>query len=122
MAGNSWLGVAQWMTAAEQPPSLKCIAPFEGVSDIYREIICRGGVPYTEFFSWVASTLRGRSQQEDLAAMIEKYPLMNEYWADKRAKIDRIQCPAYVVASYSTCLHTPGTLRGFEDIKHDQKW
>ena len=64
----------------------------------------------------------GRSQQEDLAAMIEKYPLTNEYWADKRAKCDRIQCPAYIVASYSTCLHTPGTLRGFEDIKHDRKW
>jgi putative CocE/NonD family hydrolase len=59
MAGNSWLGVGQWITAAEQPPSLKCIAPFEGVSDIYREIICRGGVPYTAFFKWVASTLRG---------------------------------------------------------------
>jgi putative CocE/NonD family hydrolase len=59
MAGNSWLGVGQWITAAEQPPSLKCIAPFEGVSDIYREIICRGGVPYTAFFQWVASTLRG---------------------------------------------------------------
>jgi predicted acyl esterase len=62
MAGNSWLGVAQWVTAAEQPPSLKCIAPFEGASDIYREIICRGGIPYSPFFEWVAGTLRGQSQ------------------------------------------------------------
>ena len=61
MAGNSWLGVAQWVTAAEQPPSLKCIAPFEGASDIYREIICRGGIPYSAFFEWVAGTLRGEA-------------------------------------------------------------
>jgi hypothetical protein len=54
--------------------------------------------------------------------MIEKYPLMNEYWADKRAAVDRIEIPAYVVASYSTCLHTPGTLRAYEDITHKNKW
>jgi uncharacterized protein len=64
----------------------------------------------------------GRGKQEDLASMLEKYPLMNEYWSDKRARADRIKCPAYVVASYSTCLHTPGTLRAFEDIQHDNKW
>jgi predicted acyl esterase len=63
MAGNSWLGVAQWVTAAEQPPSLKCIAPFEGASDIYREIICRGGIPYSAFFEWVAGTLRGEAER-----------------------------------------------------------
>ena len=54
--------------------------------------------------------------------MLKKYPLMNEYWADKRARADKITIPAYVVASYSTCLHTPGTLRAFEEIPHRQKW
>ena len=54
--------------------------------------------------------------------MIEKHPLMNEYWADKRAATDLIKIPAYVVASYSTCLHTPGTLRAYEDITHKNKW
>ncbi len=59
MAGNSWLAIGQWVTAVEQPPSLKCIAPWEGATDIYREISCRGGVAFTSFFEWVASTLRG---------------------------------------------------------------
>ena len=59
MAGNSWLGVGQWFTAAERPPSLKCIAPFEGASDMYRDMLCRGGIPFTSFLDWVASTLRG---------------------------------------------------------------
>jgi hypothetical protein len=54
--------------------------------------------------------------------MIEKYPLLNEYWADKRARIDRIECPVYALASYSTGLHTFGSFRGFTDVPHEQKW
>jgi hypothetical protein len=54
--------------------------------------------------------------------MIRKYPLMNEYWADKRAKAHRIQVPAYILASMSTGLHTVGSLRCYEDIPHENKW
>ena len=30
MTGNSWLAVSQWFAAAEQPPHLACIAPWDG--------------------------------------------------------------------------------------------
>lgn len=42
MAGNSYLAISQWFVAATQPPSLKAIAPWEGLSDMYREQMCRG--------------------------------------------------------------------------------
>ena len=35
--------------AAEQPPHLKAIAPWEGISDIYREQYGRGGIPNPAF-------------------------------------------------------------------------
>lgn len=54
--------------------------------------------------------------------MLKKFPLMNEYWADKRAQIDKINIPAYVLASYSTCFHTFGSFRGYMEIPHDKKW
>ena len=38
LAGNSWLGRSQFYIAAERPPSLKCVAPLEASSDLYREI------------------------------------------------------------------------------------
>lgn len=60
--GNSWLGMAQWFIAAERPPHLKCIAPFEGASDIYREIACRGGVPSKAFLKFIAGVLFGESE------------------------------------------------------------
>lgn len=50
MAGNSWLATTQWFVAAERPPHLTCIAPWEGLGDFYRESICRGGIPDHAFW------------------------------------------------------------------------
>lgn len=36
--------------AAEQPPHLACMAPWEGLGDYYRESICRGGIPDHAFW------------------------------------------------------------------------
>ncbi|KAI1560107.1 acyl esterase, partial [Pyrenophora tritici-repentis] len=122
LAGNSWLAMTQWFIAAERPAHLTCIMPLEGCSDAYRETLCRGGVPSHGFFGFISPFLYGSQQREDVIAMLQKYPVMNEYWQDKRADISSIRCPAYVLASISTGLHTVGSLRGFEDIPHDKKW
>ncbi len=45
MAGNSSLAISQWYVAAEQPPHLACIAPWEGLTDLYREIVTNNGIP-----------------------------------------------------------------------------
>jgi predicted acyl esterase len=63
LVGNSWLAMAQWFIAAEQPPSLTCIAPLEGCSDFYRETLCRGGVPNTPFWELICSSLFGESRR-----------------------------------------------------------
>ncbi|UPK91487.1 hypothetical protein LCI18_002422 [Fusarium solani-melongenae] len=130
LVGNSWLAISQWFIAAEQPPHLKCIAPLEGSSDTYRENLARGGVPTPAFTNFISSNLIGREQQEDMRAMLEKYPTWNEYWEDKRARMDRITVPSYILASFSTGLHTAGSFRAYEEIKtprwlrvHDtQEW
>ncbi|OCL02189.1 alpha/beta-hydrolase [Glonium stellatum] len=107
MVGNSWLAIAQWFIAAERPPHLACIAPLEGCSDLYREVVCRGGVPFTPFTRFLAQYgIFGKSQQEDILGMLEKYPIMNEYWEDKRVRFEQISIPAYVLASYSSAIHT----------------
>jgi hypothetical protein len=64
----------------------------------------------------------GEDETEDVTAMVQKYPLMNAYWGDKRARPDLIDVPAYVRASMSTGLHTVGSLRCFEEIPHGKKW
>ncbi|KAE8360997.1 alpha/beta-hydrolase [Aspergillus caelatus] len=122
LVGNSWLGIVQWFIAATQPPHLSCIAPLEGAADLYRDILCRGGIPQVPFWDFLSGLLRGRNHQEDVIGMLERYPLMNEYWENKRAQMSKITVPAYVLASYSTFLHTFGSFRGFMEIKHPKKW
>lgn len=54
--------------------------------------------------------------------MVDKYPLMNDYWTDKRVDMKKINVPVYVLASYSTALHTVGSFRGFEEVPTKEKW
>ncbi|KAJ4180450.1 hypothetical protein NW755_011747 [Fusarium falciforme] len=121
MMGNSWLATAQWFIAAERPPHLTCMLPLEGLSDVYRETLCRGGVPFKPFWAFLMTTFFSDEEQEDVISMIEKYPLMNEYWEDKRGKAHLIEVPTYVLASMSTLLHTEGSTRCYEEIPHDKK-
>lgn len=114
--------MAQWFIAAENPPHLTCIAPLEGASDFYRETLCRGGVPFKPFWDMLRTCLVGRNRVEDPVAMIEKHPDWHAYWEDKRARLDKISIPAYILASYSTMIHTEGSFRGFEDIASKDKW
>lgn len=114
--------MAQWFIAAENPPHLTCIAPLEGATDFYRETLCRGGVPFKPFWDMLRTCLVGRNLVEDPVAMIEKYPQWNAYWEDKRARLDKISIPAYILASYSTMIHTEGSFRGFEEIASKDKW
>jgi predicted acyl esterase len=44
--------------------------------------------------------LSGRNQQEDVVRMIQDRPHFDDYWQDKRAKVERINIPTYVLASY----------------------
>ncbi|KAF7586526.1 hypothetical protein BBP40_008698 [Aspergillus hancockii] len=122
LVGNSWLAMAQWFIAAERPPHLTCIAPLEGATDFYRETLCRGGVPFTPFWEMLRSCLSGRNRVEDPVAMVARYPTWNSYWADKRARLELITIPAYILASYSTMIHTEGSFRGFTDLASPQKW
>ncbi len=49
MSGTSYLAISQWFTAAEQPPHLTAISPWEGFSDVYRDLVMRGGMRDTGF-------------------------------------------------------------------------
>jgi predicted acyl esterase len=122
LSGNSWLAIAQWFIAAERPPHLVAIAPWEGFTDFYRDASLRGGIPDFAFLEKNVADKCGNGRVEDVPAMGQKYPLMNTYWNDKAAKLEQITIPAYVVASWTNGLHTPGTFSGYERIASPEKW
>lgn len=123
MSGTSYLAVAQWFTAAEQPPHLAAINPWEGVSDVYRDLVMRGGMPDTGFAQLLQNgSFFGKNRKEDILAEADRYPLMHELWENKIPDFERVTVPAYVVASYSNTLHTAGTFRGWRRIGSAEKW
>ncbi|CAN9296911.1 unnamed protein product [Alternaria alternata] len=122
MAGNSWLSTTQWFIAAEKPPHLCCMAPWEGLGDYYRESICRGGIPDHAFWDVLMAWACGPNEREDVGAMVDRYGLWNDYWEDKKPKLWNISVPMYATASYSTGLHTEGSVRGFQLCRSKEKW
>ena len=115
-SGNSWLAISQWFIAAEQPPHLAAIAPWEGHSDMYRDDLCAGGIIENGFNERSIKGMVGPNYVEDTASMICKYPFMNSYWEDKIPCFEKIEVPAYVVASWTNPIHTSGTFRAFRKI------
>lgn len=119
-AGNSYLAFSQWYAAAEQPPHLAAIAPWEGWTDFYNQIISAGGIPEV---GWSGHYSRrcGEGYVEDVVAMIHKYPLMNAYWEEKIAKLQKINVPASITANFKH-YHALGSLDGFRRISSREKW
>lgn len=123
MSGTSYLAASQWFTAAEQPPHLAAINPWEGMSDTYRDLVMRGGMPDISFAKRLRdNSFWGYGQKEDIVAEADKFPLMNRLWAEKIPAYSQITVPAYVVASYSNTLHTQGTFRAWRRLSSEQKW
>lgn len=120
--GNSYLAISQWFVAAEQPPHLAAIAPWEGMSDIYRDLVARGGIPDLGFPHMLSRSFIGENRREDLAAEAGRHPLMGAFWETKIPAFENIDVPAYVVASYSNSIHTPGTFRGWRRMASQDKW
>ncbi|MFC2044981.1 CocE/NonD family hydrolase, partial [Chloroflexota bacterium] len=121
MSGNSQVAMVQWFTAAEKPPHLTCIAPWEGTSDIYREFILWGGFPEVGFNEMLIRGRCGLGRIEDIIAMAREYPLMNAYWEDKIVRFDDIEIPAYVTAGWCH-FHLRGSIEAFRQIASPKKW
>jgi predicted acyl esterase len=129
LIGVSYLAMSQWRVAPLRPPSLKAFCPWEGATDLLRELGYQDGVLETQFVRtwWRNRMQRGRNRRfamaENFLVDREGHPLDDEYWAAKRPALERIEVPALVCASWSDHgLHTRGSLEAFERIGSTQKW
>src|SRR5215831_20820577 len=129
LMGVSYLAMSQWYVAALKPPHLCAIIPWEGVTDLYRELAFHGGIPETKFIPllWNMRLKRGRNRRfhmaENFLAERDAHPLDDNYWAAKRPALENIEVPALICASWSDHgLHTRGSIEAFERISSPQKW
>jgi len=121
MFGNSGVGMVQYRIAAEQPPHLACIAPWEGTGDLYRESLYEGGIPSLGFNSFISGSLVGSGYVDDNSAMALKYPFINGYWKDKIPAWEKIKVPVYYTACWHH-MHLRGCFEAFRKCKSPKKW
>lgn len=121
MSGNSCVAMTQFRVAAQVPPHLTCIAPWEATTDIYRESLFEGGIPALSFNEFIVSSMTGPNLIDDLVEMGRKYPLLNEYWEDKIPDFKKIKIPVYACASWSH-FHLRGSFNAFRKIRSTRKW
>jgi predicted acyl esterase len=103
--------------------------PWEGVTDILRELAYQDGVRESAFTRiWWNIRMKRRHNKrfpmaEDFLKERDMRPLDDDWWASKRAALETIEVPALVCASWSDHgLHSRGSFLGFERIASKQKW
>lgn len=123
LTGVSYLAVSQWQVAATRPPHLCAINPWEGWSDLYREVVRHGGIPETKFWPFLVRTWGfAEGEVEDLMVESRSREFMDAYWASKRPDVAAIEVPAFVVACWADQgLHLRGTLDAFSRLQTEQK-
>ncbi len=60
MLGISYYGIIQYLVAAQQPPHLEAIFPYDAFTDLYRDATNHGGIPCVGFGLFWYSTLPER--------------------------------------------------------------
>ncbi|MEM7033594.1 MAG: CocE/NonD family hydrolase [Chloroflexota bacterium] len=137
--GVSFLAITQYHVAACQayggpPPSLRCISPWEGITDLYHDLFARGGLTEVGFptFWWnteVKETINGPvetfldTEGSIPPEYVENHPFFDAFWEEKSAKLDQIDVPMLVCASFSDHgLHTMGSFRAYLKGTSLHKW
>lgn len=116
--------MSAYQTAALQPPHLKAILIWEGISDIYREVNCVGGIPSVAFqHMWMDMTGNGLGQSEDHAVAAIEHPLYDEWWQSKVVDWALINVPGFFVTGWSSLgLHLRGTIEAWKAVSSTRKY
>jgi predicted acyl esterase len=122
LLGVSYLALSQWNGAAQRPPSLKAIVPWEGFVDPYRALLRPGGFPEVGFLKlWNVAMKRTRQSYSLLDECLGR-PLLDDWWRSLVPDVEKIEIPALICGSFSdNNLHTRGSIAGFEQISSAER-
>lgn len=116
MLGVSYLALSQYKVAAQNPPALKAICPWEGFTDAYRDFFTPGGIAeagFARIFLFV--TKRVVRLQTDLAKERRNHPLRDGWWDALTPDLSKIRVPMLVCTSFSDAnMHSVGSMRAFQ--------
>ena len=122
--GVSYLAISQWRVAAERPPSLAAICPWEGFTNAYFDVGRPGGILDQGFFKlWGGQLLKRGRNAVSLHEAARRHENYDDWWKSLAPDLAAIEVPALICASFSDqLLHSGGSFRGFEKISSNDKW
>jgi predicted acyl esterase len=134
MIGDSYWAWIQYLVAAQRPPHLKCIAPHDGGTDMYRDTFYQGGIfAYGEFGSpWIVDTtfqcvwpgpVEGKLPPTNLAVNLAANPHDGPYYWERSpwTKLDKIEVPVLSVVAQFVSRHCRGQLDAYPRIHAKKK-
>ncbi len=153
LAGVSYYAMNAWQVAALAPEHLAAFCSWEGCSDLYREAAYHGGIHNDFLGGWfprqVESVQYGtphstavnpvsglavtgdvvRSEEElvrdrvDIGASILAHPLLDDYWRERSAALERITAPVLSAGNWGGHgLHLRGNIGGWQGAGSREKW
>jgi len=131
MTGDSYFGMIQWLVAGQKPPHLKCIAPYEAGTDIYRSSYQGGHFGGSFLSMWGTDTIfqalwpgpvEGKLPPANFIADVASNPFDGPYFWERSGwtKIDKIEIPVLAMTTPGS-FHSFGMLRSYPEIKTPKK-
>jgi predicted acyl esterase len=133
--GQSYYAVAQWHMAADNPPGLACIVPYDGLVDQYRCSNYHGGIFCSYRPNWYISLLannqhrrpgnEGRPRMSaDLVGDIVAHTTDDEWWKERSPyfRLKNIKVPVLSIGHWGKMgLHLRGNILGYEELNAPKK-
>jgi len=133
MLGDSYFARIQYLVAAQKPPHLKCIVPYDGATDVYRDTAYKGGIFWGGFLSmWGADTMsqciwpgpvEGKLPPANIFADLASHPYDGPYYWERSSwtKHDKIDIPMLSIVTQLNFNHSRGQLDLYSRIKAPKK-
>ncbi|MCB0926153.1 MAG: CocE/NonD family hydrolase [Mycobacterium sp.] len=124
LLGVSYLAISQYGAAGTQPPHLAAICPWEGLSDVYRDLAYPGGIREDGFtVMWSAMTDRQARMTEKVRSEFTARPQIDAWYEAHTPDLASISVPMLVCGSFSDHnLHTRGSFEAFRRASSRQRW
>ena len=123
LLGVSYLAINQYKVATMNPPHLKAIIPWEGVSDLYKDWFYPGGMMEVGFTPFLFSRLQTFGDGFDMVKQQHDHPTRDEWWQSFVADFEEIKIPMLNCISFaSQMMHTRGSQRVYQRAGSEQKW
>ncbi len=133
-AGSNYYATAQWQMAIQNPPSLNCIAPINGVVQPYQDWAFSGGLANADFLQgWYENKVRRANAfsnleskilvNYDLRLELLTHPLNDDYWQMRSSlpNIQSINVPVFIVDSWQENMGLASNFLALEKLNSQHK-